>query len=120
MQVTGVVDANNGSLQITVLATLISDSKKRFCFRQTWRLSGPQDLFPCLSLHRQRCLKEADWEKNKGVCSAKEPLCTEHKEPAEIPEVSQVCQPRLATKYGKVEESIHFKSGQNRAAIPSS
>lgn len=63
-----VADANAGSFKVTVLAALISDSKKRFCFGRPGA-SGPQDLFPCLSLHRQSCLKGADWEKNKGVCS---------------------------------------------------
>lgn len=71
-QVMGVVDADAGSFQITVLAALISDSKKKeFCSRQTWHLSGLQDLFPCLSLRRQSCLKGADWENNESVCSAR-------------------------------------------------
>lgn len=70
-----------------------------------------QNFLPFLSLHSQSCSKGTDWEEIKGVCSVKELPCGEHKQPVELPEISQACEPRLAAKYVKVGGSTISKSG---------
>lgn len=77
-----------------------------------------QNFFPFLSLHSQSCSKGTDWEEIKGVCSIKELLCGEHKQPAELPKISQACEPRLAAKYVKVEDQQFPSQAENR--VPNS
>lgn len=50
------------------------------------------------------------------LSSIKEPPCAEHKQPAEIPEVSQACEPRLVATYVEVGGSTTSKSGRKQSA----
>lgn len=116
-QAVGVADANIGVFHTVVLVTL-SDSKKRSFASDSPAASTTHRIYSHSYLYTGGvALKEQTGKRLKVSAilgSIKEPPCAEHKQPAEIPEVSQACEPRLAAIY--VGGSTTSKSGQTQSA----
>lgn len=119
-QAAGVADANTSVFQTVVLATLISDSKirsfasDRAAAPKTHRICSRSYLYTggvALKEHGRKRLKVS-----AILSSVKELPCAEHKQPVEIPEGSQPCEPRLAATHVKVGGSTTSKSGRKQSA----
>lgn len=101
------------------LYTLIPDSKKRSFASDRPAASETNRI--CSHSHRYTggvALKEQTGKRLKVSAilgGIKEPPCAEHKQPAEISEASQACEPRLAATYIKVGGSTTSKSGREQS-----
>lgn len=85
----------------------VSFASDRPAISKTCRVSSYSYLYTCRVF-----LQEQTWDilsTHVTLCHIKKLLCTKHKKPAEIPQVSQPCEPRLAAKYLKVEGSSTSK-----------
>lgn len=118
-QAVGVADANTGVFQTVVLVTLISDSKKRSFASERPAASKTHRIRSRSYLYTGGvALKEQTGKRLKvsAILGSIQPPCAEHKQPVEIPKVSQACEPRLAATYIKVGGSTTSKSGWKQSA----